>query len=125
MRGVCAVEPEWLPQCLPNECSFGKPITTEGESTEPRFDAHRGVVVCHRAATFGKLMWHVDPAEVEWSPPDLELYKWFARFLLDGKVCDQLSKYVGVLLASPSTMLKSWAKWVFTLLFKPFKQLKS
>lgn len=111
MRGLCAIEPEWLAQYLPNECSFGRPIVDSTTTTMlPRFDQERGVVVCHREASFGKLMWKIRPVEVEWLPPELELFKWFAQFLLEGKVIDGLKKYEAVLLGAPTTMLKSWAK---------------
>lgn len=111
MRCVCALESDWLPQFLPNECSFGPPLVDSNDAAkEPRFDVNKGVVVCYRESTFGKLMWPIRAVEVEWQPADLDLYKWFARFLLEGKVVDTLKKYEGVLLGSPTTMLKSWAK---------------
>lgn len=111
MRLVCSFDPDWLPQYLPNECSFHRPLVdAEDESKQPRFDAEKGVVVCYRESTFGPLMWRVRPVEVEWSPPELDLFKWFARFLLEGQVVESLKRYESVLLASPSTMLKSWAK---------------
>ena len=66
--------------------------------------------MCHRSCTFDRVMWPIKPVEVEF-PTSLELYKWFARFFLEGKVCSFLQKYENVLLASPSTMLKSWAKY--------------
>ncbi len=69
----------------------------------------KGTVVCHRESTFGRVMWKIKPVEVDF-PESLELFKWFARFFLEGEVCENLKKYENVLLASPSTMLKSWAK---------------
>lgn len=113
MRLVCAFDSDWLPEFLPNECSFDRPIVEANDELtdrQPRFDMEKGVVVCHRESTFGPLMWRVRPVEVEWLPAELELFKWFARFLLEGKVIEGLRKYENVLLASPSTMLKSWAK---------------
>lgn len=118
MRLVCSFESNWLPQYLPNECSFDRPIVdTSSEDAaaaaadkQPRFDSEKGVVVCYRESTFGPLMWRVRAVEVEWCPPELDFFKWFARFLLEGQVIEALKKYEPVLLASPSTMLKSWAK---------------
>lgn len=55
-------------------------------------------------------MWAVKPVEVEF-PLSIEKYKWFAKSILEGLVCEGLKKYANALLASPSTMLKSWAKY--------------
>ena len=113
MKGLCAIESTWLPVYLPSQCKFEKPIIAETDDNyeiqKPRFDETRGVVVCHREASFGKVMWQVKAVEVEF-PTSLDLYKWFARFLLQGEVLESMKKYEPVLLASPSTMLKSWAK---------------
>ncbi len=113
MKGVCGIEAQWLPVYLGSQCAFEKPVVNETdreyEARKPRFDSERGIVVCHRESTFGRVMWKVAAVEVEF-PASLELFKWFARFLLEGEVCEGLKKYEGVMLASPSTMLKSWAK---------------
>lgn len=113
MKGVCAIESSWIPVYLPSQCTFDKPIVNETEENyeelKPKFDSTRGVVVCHRESTFGNYMWKIRPVEVDF-PVSLELYKWFAKFLLEGEVIEFLKKYTPVLLGSPSTMLKSWAK---------------
>lgn len=113
MKGVSSVESDWLAKYLGNQCNFDKPLVNEAdpeyENRKPRFDSKQGIVVCHRASTFSNVMWKLKPVEVEF-PESLELYKWFARFLLEGEVIEGLKKYQSVLLASPSTMLKSWAK---------------
>jgi len=71
----------------------------------------RKVLWCVIMTTFSRVMWKIKSTEVEF-PQSLELFKWFARFFLEGDVADYLKKYSTVLLASPSTMLKSWAKYV-------------
>ena len=117
MKNLCAIEDSWLPVYLSNQCSFEKPIlsnetTTDGEiNMQPRFDSEKGVVMCYRESTFGKVMWKINAVEVEF-PLCLDLYKWFGRFFLEGQVIEYLKKYEPVLLASPSTLLKSWAKLV-------------
>ncbi|CAF0896634.1 unnamed protein product [Brachionus calyciflorus] len=113
MKSVCAIENEWLPIYLPSQCAFEKPIIneteTDYESLKPRYCEKLGKVMCHRESTFGSFMWKIRPVEVEF-PESLDLYKWFARFLLEGEIVPSLKKYTTVLLGSPSTMLKSWAK---------------
>ena len=105
MKNLCSIEEKWLPLYLPNQASFDKP----DEEPLPRFDSAKDSVVCNRKSKFGRAMWPIQAVEVEF-PECLEKYKWFARYLLEGQVCDIFKKYSNVLLASPSTMLKSWAK---------------
>jgi ATP-dependent RNA helicase DHX37/DHR1 len=115
MKSLCSIEDTWLPIYLSNQCSFEKPIllneaATDSESKmQPRYDSDKGMVMCHRESTFGKVMWKINAVEVEF-PQSLDLYKWFGKFFLEGQVIDYLKKYESVLLASPSTLLKSWAK---------------
>ena len=113
MKGVSSIESSWLPIYLGSQCAFEKPVINETdqdyELKKPRFDSEKGIVVCHRESTFGRVMWKIKSVEVEF-PQSLELFKWFARFFLEGEICEPLKKYESVLLASPSTMLKSWAK---------------
>ena len=105
MKNLCSIEEKWLPLYLPNQALFDKP----DEEPLPRFDSAKDSVVCNRKSKFGRAMWPIQAVEVEF-PECLEKYKWFARYLLEGQVCDIFKKYSNVLLASPSTMLKSWAK---------------
>lgn len=116
MKNLCAIEDTWLPIYLSNQCSFEKPILLNESSldnsenkNQPRFDSTKGLVMCHRESTFGKVMWKINAVEVEF-PHSIDLYKWFGRFFLEGQVVEYLKKYESVLLASPSTLLKSWAK---------------
>lgn len=90
---------------LSNQCAFDKP----DEEPLPRYNSDKDLIVCHRKSTFGRLMWPIKSVEVEY-PECLDKYKWFARLLLEGLIFDSFKKYSNVLLASPSTMLKSWAK---------------
>lgn len=103
--GVIAVEPEWLPVLVPNQCAFSKPL----EEPPPRYDSEAGVVKCHMTCTFGPRSWQIPAQELEY-PSGLERYKWFARFLLEGKVIPGLQWFVPFLLSAPATMIKSWAK---------------
>jgi len=105
MKGVCTIENTWLPVYLGNQCAFEKPE----ETPPPRYDSLNDKVVCHRKCSFGKLMWPIKAVEVEF-PMSVEKFKWFAQNLLEGLICEGLKKYSNALLASPSTMLKSWAK---------------
>ncbi|XP_035514714.1 probable ATP-dependent RNA helicase DHX37 [Morone saxatilis] len=105
MKGVSAVEAEWVPELLPQYCHFGSPL----ESPSPWFCSSTGTIRCHRSSTFFRVGWQLPAVEKEY-PDGLERYKLFSRFLLEGQVCPKLKKHVGHLLSNPSIMLKTWAK---------------
>ncbi|XP_051279442.1 probable ATP-dependent RNA helicase DHX37 [Dicentrarchus labrax] len=105
MKGVSAVEAEWVPELLHQYCHFGSPL----ESPSPWFCSSTGTVRCHRSSTFFRIGWQLPAVEKEY-PDGLERYKLFSRFLLEGQVCAKLKKNVSHLLSNPSIMLKTWAK---------------
>ncbi|XP_069353429.1 probable ATP-dependent RNA helicase DHX37 isoform X2 [Eulemur rufifrons] len=105
MKGVCAVEVQWVPSLLPSYCQFDKPL----EEPAPAYCAETGRVLCHRASTFYRVGWPLPAVQVDF-PQGIDRYKYFARFLLEGQVCRGLAAYQGCLLSSPSTMLKTWAR---------------
>uniref|UniRef100_A0A8C7VIQ9 RNA helicase n=1 Tax=Oncorhynchus mykiss TaxID=8022 RepID=A0A8C7VIQ9_ONCMY len=101
MRGVSAVEPEWVPQLLTQYCHFGSPL----ETPSPWLCASTGRVKCHCTSTFFRCGWQLPAIEMDY-PDGLERYKLFAKFLLEGQVL----KHSGYLLSNPSIMMKTWAK---------------
>ncbi|XP_048852390.1 probable ATP-dependent RNA helicase DHX37 isoform X2 [Brienomyrus brachyistius] len=105
MRGVSAVEEEWIPQILPQYSHFEAPL----ETPPPRFCSESGRVKCHCKSTFFRVGWQLPPVEIDY-PEGLDRYKLFAKFLLEGKVWPQLGSYTSCLLSSPSIMMKTWAK---------------
>ncbi|XP_044050991.1 probable ATP-dependent RNA helicase DHX37 [Siniperca chuatsi] len=105
MRGVSAVEAEWVPQLLPQYCHFGSPL----DSPSPWFCSSTGSIKCHRSSTFFRVAWQLPAVEMDY-PDGLERYKLFAKFLLEGQVCPKLKKHSSNLLSNPSIMLKTWAK---------------
>uniref|UniRef100_A0A8V5GN98 Activating signal cointegrator 1 complex subunit 3 n=1 Tax=Melopsittacus undulatus TaxID=13146 RepID=A0A8V5GN98_MELUD len=105
MKGVSAVEPEWIPALLPPYCHFGKPL----ENPPPSYCPETGRVRCHRPSVFHRVSWELPAVEVDY-PEGIDRYKYFARFLLEGKVVKKLKSYSKCLLSSPHIMLKTWAK---------------
>ncbi len=103
--GVTAIEPEWLPVILPQLCTFSKPL----EKPAPTYEEETGTVHCHMTSTFGRNAWMLPAVDLEY-PKSVERFKWFARFLLEGKVIPALKSYTSFLLSPPSTMIKTWAK---------------
>ncbi|XP_044296662.1 probable ATP-dependent RNA helicase DHX37 [Varanus komodoensis] len=105
MKGISVVEPEWIPLLLPPYCHFGDPL----DNPPPFYCPERGHVRCHRPSAFYRIGWQLPAVEVDY-PEGIERYKYFAKFLLEGKVIKKLATYSRCLLSSPVTMLKSWAK---------------
>nr|XP_006823126.1 PREDICTED: probable ATP-dependent RNA helicase DHX37-like [Saccoglossus kowalevskii] len=105
MRGITAIEPDWLPRLLPHMCVLSRPL----EEPPVVYHAKTGTVHCYMTSTFGRGGWTIPAVELEY-PNNIEKYKWFAKFLLEGKVIKSLAVFVPHLLSTPSTMVKSWAK---------------
>ncbi|KAL2718178.1 putative ATP-dependent RNA helicase kurz [Vespula squamosa] len=105
MRGVTAIEPEWLPKFAPTLCTLSEPLI----EPSPRYDLHSGKVLCHITGTFGRAGWQLPMIEIEY-PMNIEGVKWFARFFLEGEVCPKLKRFVPILLSTPGSVNKSWAK---------------
>uniref|UniRef100_H3AXC2 DEAH-box helicase 37 n=2 Tax=Latimeria chalumnae TaxID=7897 RepID=H3AXC2_LATCH len=105
MKGVSAIEPEWIPVLIPQYCHFGKPL----QNPSPSFCPETGRVKCQRESTYYRTGWQLPSVETDY-PEGLDRYKYFATFLLEGKVIKKLCSYTSCLLSSPSTMLKTWAK---------------
>ncbi|XP_039096850.1 probable ATP-dependent RNA helicase DHX37 isoform X1 [Hyaena hyaena] len=105
MKGVSAVEVQWIPALLPSYCQFDKPL----EEPPPTYCPEKGRVLCHRASVFYRVGWPLPAVQVDF-PEGLDCYKHFARFLLEGQVFPRLASHRGCLLSSPGTMLKTWAR---------------
>ncbi|EFB19403.1 hypothetical protein PANDA_000956, partial [Ailuropoda melanoleuca] len=105
MKGVSAVEVQWIPVLLPSSCKFDKPL----EEPPPTYCPEKGRVLCHRASVFYRVGWPLPAVQVGF-PEGIDCYKHFARVLLEGQVFHKLASYRGCLLSSPSTMLKTWAR---------------
>ena len=88
LRGISAIDPEWLPIFSPTQCTFSSPL----ELPAPRYDSELGRVVCHMNVTFGRSGWPLPVMELEY-PPGIDRFKFFAQFFLSGAVCAPLAKY--------------------------------
>lgn len=88
MRTVTVIEPEWLAIFAPKLCDFSAPL----ETPEPRYDAERDKIMCHRTATFGPSAWEIPEVEVEY-PYSRELFPWVAFYFLTGDICPALKPF--------------------------------
>jgi ATP-dependent RNA helicase DHX37/DHR1 len=105
IRGITAIEPEWLLKFVPALCNYGKAL----EEPEPRYDGDDDKIYCHVKATFGRSGWPLPIAEVEMQE-SLDKYRHFAKFLLNGDIFEKLQEFKSNLLSTPATMTKSWSK---------------
>lgn len=105
LRGITAIEPEWLLKYAPGLCNHGSAL----EQPEPRYDADDDKIYCYVKATFGRSGWPLPVAEVEMQE-SLDKYRHFAKFLLNGEVFEKLKDFKKNLISTPSTMTKSWSK---------------
>ncbi|XP_036215219.2 probable ATP-dependent RNA helicase kurz [Bactrocera oleae] len=104
MRGITAIEPEWLLLYAPLLCN----IRDIKEEPMPRYKEADGKVYCFVDATFGKAGWELPLIEVE-MPAGEKACSYFGVFLLDGQVCPALATYKGKLKATPPSLVKSWS----------------
>ncbi|CAK9818656.1 Probable ATP-dependent RNA helicase kurz [Anthophora quadrimaculata] len=107
MRGVTAIEPEWLPKFALSLCQLGEPLS----DPPPRYEAETGKVICSIEGTFGRAGWKLPVIEMEY-PLSVQGVKWFACFFLEGKVCPKLEQFVPLLLSTPQSIIKTWAKLI-------------
>lgn len=105
MRGITAIEPEWLPKFVPGLCTM---TPTKG-STSARYDEDMGKIMCQMSGTFGPQGWQLPLIEME-HPTNEEGVKIFAKFFLDGQVFPKLKRFVPALLSTPSSVEAFWSK---------------
>jgi len=102
MRCATAIDPQWLPVFCANLCQLSPPVTS---LSQPWFEGDD--VKCHVNGTFGKRSWVLPTLSVAY-PGGQDKYKYFAKFLLEGKVLPGLAEYADHLLSPPVVMIKSW-----------------
>ena len=104
MRGVTAIEPEWLPKFVPSLCN----MSPSRVGSPPRYDRRSGRVLCHMSPTFGAQSWQLADVELE-HPKNIDGIKIFARAFLEGNVAPELERFVPFLLSPPSSVCAHWA----------------
>lgn len=108
MRGITAIEPEWLVKFAPKMCNIEKIL----DEPLPKYNFEEDKIFCHVKATFGRSAWPLPLAEMEMPDTDKFKYKNFAMFLLNGEVIVKLDKFKKNLLSTPESMCKTWSKLV-------------
>ncbi|KAJ7400760.1 putative ATP-dependent RNA helicase DHX37 [Pitangus sulphuratus] len=75
----------------------------------PEFVVYQEIVETTKLYMKDRVSWQLPAVEVDY-PEGIDRYKYFARFLLEGKVVKKLGSYSQCLLSSPLIMLKTWSK---------------
>uniref|UniRef100_A0A182LRS3 RNA helicase n=1 Tax=Anopheles culicifacies TaxID=139723 RepID=A0A182LRS3_9DIPT len=108
LRGITAIEPEWLPKFVPNVCNV---IDVLEEPIAPSYNAQSDTIECHVKATIGKTSWALPSALVE-MPKNILRCKYLLKFILAGVVFKHLKQFRKSLLSSPDSVLKQYSSAV-------------
>jgi ATP-dependent RNA helicase DHX37/DHR1 len=122
MRRATPIDPAWL-----GELAAGCKLLSLGEPLEiprPAYDPPRDEVVCYVSTRFGCHGWEVPPMKQPMGQALAELsslgrssahysagdeYRWFARYLLEGKVLPSLEPLPGMLNDEPALLTRQAA----------------
>ena len=116
MSNITPIDPSWLGALTKGShlLRLGDPINTP----PPTYDADKDVILCSVVTKFGKRGWEIPSIQVEMfgaiqkggrqSTHFLvdDSFRWFARFLMEGKVIPELKKLVEFLNDDPSIITR-------------------
>lgn len=105
MKGVSAIAPSWLHRIAPSMCSRSDPLP----DPPPRYDSKMDTVQAVISPLYGPLNWDLPPQTMP-LPPGPELYKQFARLLLEGKVLASFQVFLPWLSDRPALLTRSWSQ---------------
>ncbi|XP_053667451.1 probable ATP-dependent RNA helicase kurz [Anopheles marshallii] len=108
LRGITAIEPDWLPKFVPNVCNV---IDVMEEPIAPSYNAQSDTIECHVRATIGKTSWELPNALVE-MPRNMLRCKYLLKFILAGVIFKHLKQFRKSLLSSPESVLKQYSSAV-------------
>lgn len=104
MRGLTAIEAEWLPSFAAKQCAF-EAVADQ----KPYYDKTSDRVMQQMQVTFGRSAWDIPSAATE-LPFGADACRQFGMFILNGEVFDKLKPYQEKLLSTPSSITKSYNK---------------
>ena len=117
MKNLTPIDPVWLGPLAKgsNMLRIGEPVPTP----QPVYDKHNDKIVCSALTKYGVHGWEIPPIRVVMHPALLkqsnkgtihfdhkDSFRWFARFLLEGKVLPELSQLTAFLNDSPSLITR-------------------
>jgi ATP-dependent RNA helicase DHX37/DHR1 len=106
MKTITPIDVEWLGKLAKGSrlLTLGEPLLTP----TPSYDADKDIILCSVTTKYGIHGWEIPPIRMEMFPliqtPQRatnfmvdDSFRWFARFLLEGKVLPELSGLAGLL----------------------------
>jgi len=113
MRNVTPIDPQWL-----GALSLGCKLLSLGDPLDvpvPKYDADRDSVMCSVITKFGDQGWILPPIQVKIEDAlqngskqlmSDDPCRWFARYLLEGKVFEELQSLKGLLNDDPGIITR-------------------
>lgn len=104
LRGVTTINKQWLPR-LANDnpvCVFSEPL----ETPSPFFDEKKDCMMCYVIPRYGPHLWEMPAYLMKYPLHDQNVYKWFAKQLLEGKVVSFFGLITTFYSSSPSMLTK-------------------
>ncbi|GKY96443.1 hypothetical protein MPSEU_000603800 [Mayamaea pseudoterrestris] len=117
MKDITPIDPSWL-----GRIATGSALLRLGEPKPippPLYDADKDAILCHVSTIFGRHGWEIPPLQVDMYNALQKLpgkqsahfamddsFRWFARFLLEGKVLVELADLPGMLNDTPSLLTR-------------------
>lgn len=105
LRGVTLLSKSWLPRLSANsqQCVFSPPL----ETPQPFYDSKKDCIMCYVTPRYGPHLWELAAYAIEYPRSESNVYNWFAKELLEGKVIKELEVLKTVYSSSPSLLTKA------------------
>ena len=115
MKGVTAIDPEWLIPLAKPLISLGPPLETPPPVYDPKADR----VKAYRRATYGPHGWPLPLVQAE-HPVALEYFRYIALALLDGTMFPKtMARLAPHYTADPSFVTKPWMHTKINIILQP------
>eukprot|EP01129_Flabellula_baltica_P012811 TRINITY_DN5840_c0_g1_i1.p1 TRINITY_DN5840_c0_g1~~TRINITY_DN5840_c0_g1_i1.p1 ORF type:complete len:1194 (+),score=336.49 TRINITY_DN5840_c0_g1_i1:26-3607(+) len=99
--GNTAMMSKWLTELGKPLCNYSEPLQIPGPKYNEKMDSIR----CFVRPTYGPYNWELEHAEIDF-PKGIEKIKYFARFLLEGKILPTFLKFQEIYSSSPALITK-------------------
>eukprot|EP01122_Echinamoeba_exundans_P008814 TRINITY_DN2999_c0_g1_i2.p1 TRINITY_DN2999_c0_g1~~TRINITY_DN2999_c0_g1_i2.p1 ORF type:complete len:1269 (-),score=258.86 TRINITY_DN2999_c0_g1_i2:1728-5534(-) len=114
LKGVTAVLLDWMTSLGPWLCSGMDEIV---ESPGPRYDGEKDKIRGFVQPSFIHKDWITTKLQVDLK--GLDVFKYFARFLLEGQICPAMKPFARKMVAKPSIIVKQWAQHKIAAIVQP------
>jgi ATP-dependent RNA helicase DHX37/DHR1 len=114
LKGVTAVLLDWMTSLGPWLCSGMDEIV---EAPGPRYDSEHDKIRGFVQPSFIHKDWMTTKLQVDLK--GLDVFKYFARFLLEGQICLAIKPFARKMVAKPSIIVKQWAQHKIAAIVQP------